>query len=32
MKKFIEIGFGNRWFIRTEFEHSEEQRAKLREL
>ncbi|WP_161979216.1 DUF3977 family protein [Streptococcus sp. S784/96/1] len=20
MEKFIEIGFGNRWFIRTEFE------------
>lgn len=23
MKKFTEIGIGNRWFIRTEFEHED---------
>ncbi|CAH1211525.1 hypothetical protein PAECIP111890_03749 [Paenibacillus sp. JJ-223] len=23
MKKYMEIGFGNRWFIRTEFEHED---------
>ena len=23
MKKFREIGYGNRWFIRTEFEHED---------
>lgn len=23
MKKYIEIGFGNSWFIRTELEHSD---------
>ena len=23
MKKFREIGFGNRWFVRTEYEHED---------
>lgn len=30
MKKYIEIGFGNRWFIRTELEHSDGTESEIR--
>ncbi|MCL6603654.1 MAG: DUF3977 family protein [Paenibacillus sp.] len=30
MKKYTEIGFGNRWFIRTEFEHSDGSESEIK--
>ncbi|MFD2701215.1 DUF3977 family protein [Paenibacillus shunpengii] len=30
MKKFTEIGIGNRWFIRTEFEHEDGSESEIK--
>lgn len=30
MKKYTEIGFGNQWFIRTEFEHEDGSESEIK--